>query len=68
MFFATLLVALMVPSQQQPPRDPMVSPGIVLDAPAREAEVPRIPPHFFPHRGHAHNRDAETKSLIDEPG
>jgi TonB family protein len=39
MFFATLLVALMVPSQQQAPRDPRVSTGIVLDAPGREAEV-----------------------------
>lgn len=39
MFFATLLVALMVPSQQQAPRDPKVSAGIVLDAPAREAEL-----------------------------
>jgi TonB family protein len=39
MFFATLLVALMVPSQQQAPRDPKVSTGIVLDAPGREAEV-----------------------------
>lgn len=39
MFFATLLVALMVPSQQQAPRDPKVSPGIVLDAPAREADL-----------------------------
>lgn len=38
MFFATLLVALMVPLPQQP-RDPTVSPGIVLDAPAREAEL-----------------------------
>lgn len=39
MFFAPLLVALVLPSQQQPPRDPMVSPGIVLDAPAREAQL-----------------------------
>ena len=39
MFFAALLVALMVPSPQQAPRDPKVSPGIVLDAPAREADL-----------------------------
>ena len=39
MFFAPLLVALVLPSQQQPPRDPMVSPGIVLDASAREAAL-----------------------------
>ncbi len=39
MFFAPLLVALVLPSQRQPPRDPMVSPGIVLDAPAREAAL-----------------------------
>jgi TonB family protein len=39
MLFATLLVALVLPSQQQPPRDPMVSPGIVLDDAAREAAL-----------------------------
>jgi len=39
MFFAPLLVALVFPLQQQPPRDPMVSPGIVLDDAARETEL-----------------------------
>ena len=39
MFFAPLLVALVFPLQQQPPRDPMVSPGIVLDDATREAEL-----------------------------
>ena len=39
MFFAPLVVALMLPLQQQPPRDPIVSPGIVLDDAAREAEL-----------------------------
>src|SRR6266545_346390 len=39
MFFAPLLVALVLPSQQQPPRDPTVSPGIVLDDQARETEL-----------------------------
>ena len=39
MFFAPLLVALVLPSPQQPPGDPMVSPGIVLDATAREAAL-----------------------------
>lgn len=39
MFFAPLLVALVFPLQQQPPRDPMVSPGIVLDDATRETEL-----------------------------
>ena len=39
MFLAPLLVALVLPLQQQPPRDPMVSPGIVLDTPSREAAL-----------------------------
>jgi TonB family protein len=39
MFFAPLLVVLVLPSQQQPPRDPRVSPGIVLDDATREAEL-----------------------------
>jgi TonB family protein len=39
MFFAPLLVALVLPSQQQAPRDPTVSPGIVLDDSAREAAL-----------------------------
>jgi TonB family protein len=39
MFFAPLVVALMLPLQQQPPRDPIVSPGIVLDDATREAEL-----------------------------
>jgi TonB family protein len=39
MFLIPLLVALVLPSQQQPPRDPMVSPGIVLDDAAREATL-----------------------------
>jgi TonB family protein len=39
MFLAPLLVALVLPSQQQPPRDPAVSPGIVLDDAAREAAL-----------------------------
>lgn len=39
MFFAPMLVALVFPLQQQPPRDPMVSPGIVLDDATREAEL-----------------------------
>ncbi|MDP9323259.1 MAG: TonB family protein [Acidobacteriota bacterium] len=39
MFFAPLLVALVLPSQQQAPRDPTVSPGIVLDDGAREAAL-----------------------------
>jgi TonB family protein len=39
MFFAPLLFALVLPSQQQRPRDPTVSPGIVLDDPAREAAL-----------------------------
>lgn len=39
MFFVPLVVALAFPLPQQPPRDPMVSPGIVLDDAAREAEL-----------------------------
>ncbi len=39
MFFVPLLVALVLPSQQQAPRDPTVSPGIVLDDAAREAAL-----------------------------
>lgn len=39
MFFAPLLVALVLPLQQQAPRDPTVSPGIVLDDAAREAAL-----------------------------
>ena len=39
MFFAPLLVALALLSQQQPPRDPTVFPGIVLDDQDRETEL-----------------------------
>jgi TonB family protein len=39
MFLAALLVALALPASQQPPRDRTVTPGIVLDALAREAEL-----------------------------
>ena len=39
MVLAALLVALALPAPQQPPRDRTVTPGIVLDAPAREAEL-----------------------------
>ena len=39
MFFAPLLVALVLTSHQQPPRDPTVSPGIVLDDATREAAL-----------------------------
>jgi tetratricopeptide (TPR) repeat protein len=39
MFLAALLVALALPAPQQPPRDRTVTPGIVLDSQAREAEL-----------------------------
>jgi TonB family protein len=39
MFLAPLLVALLLPTQQQPPRDPKVAAGIVLDDAAREAAL-----------------------------
>lgn len=39
MFLALLLIALIPLPTQQPPRDPAVSPGIVLDAAAREAQL-----------------------------
>ena len=39
MFFVPLVLALAFPLPQQPPRDPLVSPGIVLDDAAREAEL-----------------------------
>jgi TonB family protein len=41
MLVAPLLVVLALPSPQQPPRDPAVRPGIVLDATTREAELAR---------------------------
>jgi protein TonB len=41
MVLAALLVALAFPAPQQPPRDRTVTPGIVLDASAREAELTR---------------------------
>lgn len=39
MVLAALLVALALPAPQQPPRDRTVTPGIVLDSQAREAEL-----------------------------
>jgi TonB family protein len=39
MFLAALLIALALPTSQQPPRDRRVTPGIVADTQAREAEL-----------------------------
>jgi TonB family protein len=41
MMFAAVLAALALAGPQQPPRDRTVSPGIVLDNPAQEAELAR---------------------------
>lgn len=62
MFFVPLVVALMLPLQQQPPRDPVVSPGIVLDDAAREAELTKriaaSPTGIMPYRDLAKLQEA----------